>query len=94
LPLTLPAAVEFSLIQNPSVTAAMFGIEINFLQVKVAEGALLPTVTLQAAVQQSYEQTITVNRSFGAAAISQLAVPEEPFGSRARRPFPKIRPSY
>jgi outer membrane protein len=75
LPATLPGAVELCLVQNPSVTAAMFGIDVNFLQVKVAEGALLPTVSLQAAVQQSYEQTMTVYRSFGASAIAQLSVP-------------------
>jgi len=75
LPGTLPGAVELSLVQNPNVTAAMFGIDVNFLQVKVAEGALLPTVTVQAAVQQSYEQTMTVYRSFGASAIAQLSVP-------------------
>jgi outer membrane protein len=75
LPGTLPAAVELSLIENPNVTAAMFGIDVNFLQVKVAEGALLPTVTVQAAVQQSYEQTQTTFRSFGASAIAQLSVP-------------------
>jgi outer membrane protein len=71
----LPGAVELSLVQNPNVTAAMFGIDVNFLQVRVAEGALLPTVTLQAAVQQSYEQTMQVYRSFGASAIAQLSVP-------------------
>src|SRR6202043_1075340 len=43
LPGTLPAAVELSLIENPNVTAAMFGIDVNYLQVKVNEGALLPT---------------------------------------------------
>jgi outer membrane protein len=75
LPGTLPGAVELSLVQNPSVTAAMFGIDVNFLQVKVAEGALLPTLTVQASVQQSYEQTMTVYRSFGASAIAQLSVP-------------------
>ncbi len=75
LPSTLPSAVELSLVQNPSVTAAMFGIDVNFLQVKVAEGALLPTLTVAASVQQSYEQTMTVYRSFGASAIAQLSVP-------------------
>jgi outer membrane protein len=75
LPGTLPGAVELSLIQNPAVTSAMFGIDVNFLQVKVAEGALLPTLSLQASVQQSYEQTMTVYRSFGASAIAQLSVP-------------------
>ncbi len=53
----------------------MFGIDVNYLQVKVNEGALLPTVTVQAAVQQAYEQQMTVYRSFGASAIAQLSVP-------------------
>jgi outer membrane protein len=75
LPATLPAAVELSLIVNPSVTAAMFGIDVNFLTVKVNEGALLPTLTAQVAVQQSYEQLLTTYRSFGASAIAQLSIP-------------------
>ena len=75
LPGTLPASVELGLTQNPNVTAAMFGIDVSYLQVKVAEGALLPTVTFQAAVQQSYESTQTLYRSFGASATAQLSVP-------------------
>jgi len=75
LPGTLPAAVELSLTENPNVTAAMFGIDVNFLQVKVNEGALLPTVTVQASAQQSYEQLLTTYRSFGASAIAQVSVP-------------------
>jgi outer membrane protein len=75
LPGTLPSAVDLSLIENPSVTAQMFGIDVSYLQVKVNEGALLPTINLQAAVQQSYEQTLISYRSFGASAIAQLTVP-------------------
>jgi outer membrane protein len=75
LPATLPSAVELSLTDNPNVTAAMFGIDVNFLQVKVNEGALLPTLTAQVAVQQSYEQLLTTYRSFGASAIAQLTIP-------------------
>src|SRR5580765_1780706 len=75
LPPTLPGAVELGLTQNPNVTAAMFGIDVSFLQVKVNEGALLPTVNLQAAVQQTYETTMTLQRSFGASATAQLSVP-------------------
>src|ERR1700761_3114657 len=75
LPGTLPSAVELSLIENPNVTAAMYGIDVNFLQVKVNEGALLPTVTLQASVQQAYEQSLQVFRQFGASAIAQVSVP-------------------
>lgn len=75
LPGTLPSAVDLGLTQNPNVTAAMFGIDVSYLQVRVNEGALLPTVTLQASVQQSYEQTMTLQRSFSAAAVAQLSVP-------------------
>ncbi len=75
LPPTLPSSVELSLIENPNVTASMYGIDVNYLQVKINEGALLPTVTFQASVQQSYEQTMTIFRSFGASAIAQLSVP-------------------
>jgi outer membrane protein len=75
LPGSLPKAVEISLIENPNVTAAMFGIDVNYLQVKVNEGALLPTVTVQASAQQSYEQTLTTFRSFGASAIAQVSIP-------------------
>jgi outer membrane protein len=75
LPATLPAAVELGLTQHPNVTAGMFGIDTSYLNVKVAEGALLPTVTLQAAVQQTYEQSLIQYRSFGASAITQLNVP-------------------
>jgi outer membrane protein len=75
LPGSLPASVDLSLVENPTVTAAMFGIDVSYLQTRVAEGALLPTVTFQASVQQSYEQTMTIFRSFGASAVAQLSVP-------------------
>src|SRR5580700_8914730 len=75
LPATLPSAVELSLTENPNVTAAMFGIDLNFLQVKVNEGALLPTVSFQASVQQTYETSLTLYRSFGASAVAQISAP-------------------
>ena len=75
LPATLASTVELGLTENPNVTAAMFGVDVSFLQVKVNEGALFPTVTLQTSVQQSYEQTLTIFRSFGASTAVQLSVP-------------------
>ncbi|HWX06027.1 MAG TPA: TolC family outer membrane protein, partial [Bradyrhizobium sp.] len=75
LPGTLPAAVDLSLIENPNVTAAMYGIDVNYLQVKVNEGALLPTVSLQTAVSQTYEQSPTIFRTFNASALAQVSVP-------------------
>src|SRR5215475_6950168 len=75
LPPGLPAATELALIENPNVTSAMFGIDVSYLQVKVAEGALFPTVTLQASATQNYEQTLTIQRAFAGAAVAQVAVP-------------------
>ena len=75
LPSTLPSSIDLALTQNPNVTAAMFGIDVSYLNVKVNEGALFPTLTLQANVQQSYEQTISIPRQFGASAVAQLSVP-------------------
>jgi outer membrane protein len=75
LPSTLTAAIELGLIENPNVTSAMFGIDVSYLNVKVNEGALFPTVTLQASATQSYETTMTLQRSFAGALTTQLTVP-------------------
>ncbi|OKO84703.1 channel protein TolC [Bradyrhizobium sp. NAS80.1] len=74
-PATLASAVELGLVENPNVTAAMFGIDVNYLQVKVAEGALLPTVSVQAGVTQAYQQQLTIFRQTTASAIATAAIP-------------------
>jgi outer membrane protein len=75
LPKTLPTAVELSLIENPNVTAAMFGIDVSYLQVKVNEGALLPTVTALASIQEAYQPAITTPKQFLTSAVAQFNVP-------------------
>ncbi|EJN06684.1 type I secretion outer membrane protein, TolC family [Bradyrhizobium sp. YR681] len=75
LPTGIASAVNLSLVENPNVTAAMFGIDVNYLQVKINEGALLPTVTVQAGVTQSTEQTLTVFKTSTASAIATASVP-------------------
>src|SRR5579863_2658635 len=57
LPNTLGEAIAIALVENPNVTSAMYGIDVNFLTVKINEGALLPTLTLQANVQKTWQQT-------------------------------------
>jgi outer membrane protein len=75
LPTTLAGAVDLGLTENPNVTAAMFGIDVSFLTVKVNEGALLPSVNLVASAQQAYDQQISVPRTFTASAVAQISVP-------------------
>jgi outer membrane protein len=51
-PRTLEAAIAQSLSQNPSVTAAMYDVDVAQLQVKIAEAGLYPTLALLGSVQQ------------------------------------------
>ena len=73
LPGTLPAAIETGMIQNPNVTAAMHGIDVAFLTVKVNEGALFPTVNLVASVQQAYESTLVSLKAFNVTVGAQMS---------------------
>jgi outer membrane protein len=75
LPKTLASAIDLGLTENPNVTAAMFGIDVSFLQVKVNEGALLPVVSLQVSAQEAYDQQLGTPRTFNTSAIAQVSVP-------------------
>ena len=75
LPATLPAATEMGLMLNPNVTAAMFGIDVSFLNVKINEGALFPTVNLVGTVSQAYDSSLTIPRTFTASAAAQASIP-------------------
>ena len=74
-PTVLSVAVQRGQAENPSVTAAMYGVDVAQLQVKIAEGALYPTLTLTGSVQQQWESTLTQLRTFNAALLGQLTVP-------------------
>ncbi len=58
-PRVLAAAIESGMAYNPSVTAAMYGVDVATLQVKIAEGALYPIVTLTASAQYQHEPQLT-----------------------------------
>jgi len=58
-PSTLPGSLRVGLSENPNVTAAMYGIDVANLQVKVNEGALFPTVTLQGSAQKLWQSSPT-----------------------------------
>jgi outer membrane protein len=75
LPPTVAAAAELALRQNPNVTAAMYGVDVSFLTVKVNEGALYPTLSLQASVQKVWDPAITTISEFTAQTNAQLNVP-------------------
>ncbi len=74
-PRTLAAAIEAGRQFNPNVAAAMFGIDVALLQVKINEGSLLPTVTGQVSVQQNYESSLQAMQQFNASIVGQVTVP-------------------
>ncbi len=74
-PATLKTAVAYGIARNPAVIAAIYGVDVAQLQVKIAEGALWPTLALQGSVlQQSYPQLLMPNLFMGTAQVS-LSVP-------------------
>lgn len=75
LPTSLAQAVELGLTENPNVTASMFGIDVSFLNVKINEGALFPTLTVQASAQQSWEPSISATKQFIGGATANLSIP-------------------
>ncbi len=74
-PLTLNAAIATGIVQNPSVTAALYGVDVAQLQVKIAEGALFPTLTGQYAVQYSVFSNIITPRLYTNTVGLNLSVP-------------------
>lgn len=74
-PSTLNAAVAAGIAQNPNVLGALYGVDVAQLQVKIAEGALWPTLTGQYNIQQQFFPTITTPRSFADTVALNLSVP-------------------
>jgi outer membrane protein len=75
MPNKLPAAVAASIAQHPIVTVAQYNVDAATHQVKVAEGALYPTFSLQGTVQKNYETSLTALESFTASVAGLLSVP-------------------
>jgi outer membrane protein len=74
-PQNLPASIGVATATHPAVTSAQYNVDAALLQVKVAEGALYPTLALQGNVQQSYEIGLLQLKQFNASVLGQLTVP-------------------
>jgi outer membrane protein len=76
-PRNLPDAVAVASATHPSVTTAQYSVDIAQQQVKVAEGVLYPTLSLQGSFQQDYMSTSSPNtfNSYNASVYGQLSVP-------------------
>jgi outer membrane protein len=74
-PRTLTAAVDAGMTGNPSVRAAMYGVDVAQLQVKVSEGALYPSVTLLGNVQRAHDVTGVIPEQSVATVLIGVTIP-------------------
>jgi outer membrane protein len=76
LPKTLTAAIALGLVEHPGIVAAFHQVDIAALNVKIQEGALLPTLNAVGSVTQNYDvQGTPRSQVFTALGQLQLNVP-------------------
>jgi len=74
-PITLPGAIDQGEQHSPSVLAAMYGVDIAVLAVKVSEGALYPNLVLTASASKNYDPLYNVNKQTAASLLGTFTVP-------------------
>ncbi|RYC31874.1 channel protein TolC [Lichenibacterium minor] len=76
IPPSLENAIAVAMIEHPSVQAALHSVDVAALQVKIAEGALYPTLSLNGSAQQRYDVSQTGGSSaLVASIVGSLTVP-------------------
>ena len=76
-PRTIDGAISRGRSEHPSITTAMYNVDVAGLQVKIAEGALYPTVAAVGNVQKTFGPTnsLAVLETLSASLAAQLTVP-------------------
>jgi outer membrane protein len=76
-PRSLAASVAVGTGSHPSVRTAQYNVDAALLAVKVAEGQLLPTLSVQGSYQKNYMAVGTLNtiESYNASVLGTLSVP-------------------
>jgi outer membrane protein len=75
VPNTLEASIAASEQQHPAIAAARYGVDVASLQVKVAEGALLPIVSLEGTVSRARDPSLSTDQTTIASVFGRLTVP-------------------
>jgi outer membrane protein len=76
-PPTLPGALAQAAAEHPTITIAMYNVDVQVLQVKIAEGALYPTLSAVGNVQKTYGSTQNPSTldTTTASIAAQLSIP-------------------
>jgi outer membrane protein len=75
VPKSLDASVAASENQHPAIAASRHGVDVASLQVKVAEGTLLPVVSIEGTVSRAVEPSLGTESSSQASIFGRLTVP-------------------
>ena len=75
LPRTLDAGVAYALSNHPSIIAALYNVDIASYNVRIAEGATLPTVGLTASLSRREESGLRETWNETASIAGRLSVP-------------------
>jgi outer membrane protein len=75
VPTSLDASIAASEQQHPAIAAARYGVDVASLQVKVAEGALLPIVSIEGTVSRARDPSLSVDQTTSASIFGRLTVP-------------------
>jgi outer membrane protein len=78
LPKTLTEAIAISQVEHPAIVAALHGVDAAELNVKIVEGALLPTLSAQVQVADQWDSTavqVVPNHVINTTATAQLTIP-------------------
>jgi outer membrane protein len=78
LPSGLSQAVAISQVEHPAITAALHGIDVALLTVKINEAALYPTVGLQGSLQKSFDLGSGVpngSKALIGSLVGQISIP-------------------
>lgn len=75
LPAKLGQVISAGLSRHPAVKASEFAVDAALFQVKVAEGALMPSMNVQGQLSQSYQPALTTDQASSASVALNLTVP-------------------
>jgi outer membrane protein len=82
LPPSQEAAIKIALDEHPAILAALHGVDVAELQVKINEGQLAPQLSLTGAVARRFDVQISGDMSTAASVVAQLVVPIFPGGGQ------------
>ena len=76
VPTSLESAIAISQVEHPSIQSALHAVDEAELQIKVAEGALYPTISLNGSADNRYDvSNVPGSRTFVGSIVGQVSVP-------------------